>query len=193
MSIKREVEEKESKYKFRARTFCLVLYIEDETHKRALEKVQKSYDYAMCCHDKDVDENGVIKKEHYHIVLQFKNAKWNTALAEELGITENYLEEARSIKRALLYLIHFYDEDKYQYSTKEVTGPLKKRLEDYINNEGKTESEKVLEILEEIDNTEEYIDFKVFVKHIAKIGYWDVYRRAASTINHYVDLHNKDY
>ena len=179
--------------KFRARTFCLVLYMEDESHKKAIEKIKQSYDYAMICHDKDTDENGSVKKEHYHIVIQFKNAKWNTALAEELEIPENYIEEARNIKRALLYLVHFYDDDKYQYPLDDVQGSLKKKLEQYLNGEGKSESEKVLEILEEIDKTDNYIHFQAFVRHIAKIGYWDVYRRASSIINHYIDIHNQNY
>lgn len=178
--------------KFRARTFCLVLYEEDETHRKAIEKIKKSYDYAMILHDKDTDENGAIKKEHYHIVIQFKNAKWNSSLAEELEIAENYIEEARNIKRALLYLVHFYDDDKYQYSINEVQGSLKKKIEQYLNGEGKSESEKVLEILDEIDKTDDHIHFQAFVRHIAKIGYWDVYRRSASIINHYIDIHNQN-
>lgn len=178
--------------KFRARTFCLLLYMEDETHKQAIEKIKNAYDYAMICHNRDTDENGVVKKEHYHVVLQFKNAKWNTALAEELGIAENYIEEARNIKRALLYLIHFYEEEKFQYELKDVQGPLKHKLEQYMNGEGKSESEKVIEILEEIDEFGTEIEFQVFVKHIARKGYWDVYRRAASIINHYIEIHNNN-
>lgn len=178
--------------KFRARCFCLVLYDEDETHKKAMEKIKSGYDYAMICHDRDTNENGEVLKPHYHVVLRFQNAKWSSALAEELGITENYLEETRSLKRSLLYLIHFYEEDKYQYSVEtDVTGPLKKRLQEFIKNDGKSESEKVLDIFNEVDNYKGEINYKVFCRHIAKIGYWDVLRRSCSLIIRYVDEHNK--
>ncbi len=177
--------------KYRAKCFCLVLYDEDETHRKAMDKIKTSYDYAMICHDRDTNESGEVLKPHYHIVLRFQNAKWNTALAEELGVTENYFEEARSLKRSLLYLIHFYEEDKFQYSTDDVSGPLKKRLQEFVKNDGKTESEKVLEIFEEIDKIGGEINFKVFCKHIAKIGYWDVLRRSSGLIIRYVDEHNK--
>ena len=91
--------------KFRSCNFNLILYpSEDETHRNALEIIEKNYDYAMICHNLDTDDNGELLKEHYHIVIRFKNAKWNTALSEELGITENYIEESRSLKRSLLYL-----------------------------------------------------------------------------------------
>lgn len=177
--------------KFRARTFCLILYDEDETHTKAIKKIKQSYDYAMICHDRDTDDKGEVLKAHYHVVLKFSNAKWNTALAEELGITENYIEEARNIKRALLYLIHFYDEDKFQYTTEDVTGPLKKKLVEYLRSEGKTESEKVLEILEEIENTDHEITYFAFCKHCASIGYYDVIRRSSSLITKVIDEHNR--
>lgn len=179
--------------KFRSKGFNLVLYPEDEKHAFALEKIKQSYDYACILHDMDIDENGVIKKLHYHIVITFKNAKWNTALAKELEITENYIQEARSVKRSLLYLIHYYDEDKYQYKLDQVTGPLKNRLEIYMSSDSKTESEKVLDMLDEIDTFESKIDYCLFIKHIAKIGYWDVLRRSSSLIMRYIDLHNQEY
>jgi len=180
--------------KYRCKNFNLVLYEEDETHAKALEKIKTSYDYAMICHNLDADEKtGELKKEHYHVVIRFKNAKWNTALAEELGIAPNYIEESRSLKRSLLYLIHHYEPEKHQYPIDCVQGPLKKRLKEFITNEDKSESEKVLEIFEEIDNFDDFIEYKVFVKHIAKIGYWDVLRRSSSIILRYLDLHNQEY
>jgi len=178
--------------KFRARSFNLVLYEEDETHRKALDIIQKSYDYAMILHDRDIDSEGNIKKPHYHVVIRFQNPKWSTSLATELGITENYLEESRSLKRSLLYLIHFYDSDKYQYQLSDVSGSLKSRLEEFTRNEGKSEGEKILEILEEIDNVNGYIKYSLFVRHIARIGYWDVLRRSSALILRYLDEHNTD-
>lgn len=177
--------------KFRARNFNLVLYEEDETHKKALEYIEKNYDYALILHDKDFDEKGEIKKPHYHVVIRFNNAKWNTALSEELKIQENYIEESRSLKRSLLYLIHFYDEDKYQYNIDEVKGTLKKKLKEYINNDDKSENEKVLELLNFIDDSLEEISYVSFIRYCASIGYWDVYRRAAGTFEKYINRHNE--
>lgn len=177
--------------KFRAKCFCLVLYDEDETHRKAIDKIKASYDYAMICHDRDTNDNGEVLKPHNHIVLRFQNAKWNTALAEELGVTENYFEETRSLKRSLLYLIHFYEEDKFQYSIDDVSGPLKKRLQEYVKNDGKTESEKVLEIFDEIDKYPGEIKFIIFCRHIAKMGYWDTIRRCPGIFTRYIDEHNK--
>lgn len=177
--------------KFRARNFNLILYEEDETHKNALEYIQKNYDYALICHDKDFDSlSGELKKPHYHIVLRFKNAKWNTSLSEELGITLNYIEESRSLKRSLLYLIHYYDEDKYQYSLAEVNGSLKKRLEEIIKNGEKTENEKMLELIEYIDNTDYEISIAQFIRYCVSIGYTDIVRRDYNILLPLINEHN---
>lgn len=183
----------EEKEKVRSKVFNLILYPDDPTHVKALDIIKQSYDYCMILHDKDKLDTGELKKEHYHVTIRFKNAKWNTSVAKELGILENYMQVSRSIKRSLLYQIHYYDEDKAQYDIKEVVGPLKKLLEEYIQNEGKNESEKVMEIFEEIDKNRRYVEFRTFCKHISSIGYWDVLRRSSGLIVRYLDNHNREF
>lgn len=177
--------------KFRARNFNLILYDEDETHRSALDYIQKNLDYAKILHDRDVDDlTGEIKKPHYHIVLRFQNAKWNTSLAEDLGITQNYIEESRSLKRSLLYLIHFYDEDKYQYELNDVDGPLRKRLEEIIKNGEKTENEKMQELIDFIDNFDSEISIPQFIRYCVGIGYTDVVRRDFNLLCPIIEEHN---
>lgn len=177
---------------FRSRSFLLLLYEDDETHRKAIKKIKESYDYACILHDKDIDDNGDLKKPHYHFVLRFNNQRWNTALAEELGITLNYIMEPISLDKSLAYLIHYYEDDKkHHYDLSEVFGPLKYRLIQVINHDNKTESERVLEILELIDNSDSDIQFSVFCKYMAKMGYWSDFRRSASLFMRYIDEHNK--
>lgn len=177
--------------KFRARNFNLILYDEDETHKKALEYIEKNFDYAKILHDRDVEETtGEIKKAHYHIVIRFQNAKWNTSLAEDLKITQNYIEESRSLKRSLLYLIHYYDEDKYQYVLDDVEGPLKKRLQEIIKNSEKTENEKMQELIDYIDSCQFEIIISQFIRYCVSIGYTDVIRRDYNLLIPIIEEHN---
>lgn len=177
--------------KFRARNFNLVLYPDDETHVKAISYIQKNFDYAMILHDKDYDEKtGELKKPHYHIVIRFNNAKWNTALAEDLNITSNYIEESRNIKRSLQYLIHYNDENKHQYDLSEVQGTLTKLLIETIQNGNKTESEKIIEILQWIEEKEDFVDVAYLIRWCAEVGYWDVLRRGFNPICKYLDKHN---
>ena len=180
--------------KFRARNFNLVLYPDDETHLKAINYLEKNCDYALILHDKDIDEKtGEIKKQHYHIVLRFNNAKWNTSLADDLHIPVNYIEESRNLKRSLQYLIHYNDENKYQYSIEEVQGTLTGLLVETIKNGNKTESEKIIEILKWIDNNQTFIDISYLIRWCAEVGYWDVLRRGFNPISKYLDKHNLNY
>lgn len=177
--------------KFRDRKFCLLLYPEDTTHMTALQCVKESYDCAIILHDKDVDENGEVKKPHYHVVITVgKNAIWNTALAKALGITENYIQQCRNVDRALEYLIHFNEPEKYQYTIEEVSGTLKDRLKQSVNSTGKTEGEKVMELMNFIQQYDGYLTITEFSKYACEIGMWDVYRRSAVIFMNIIKEHN---
>lgn len=179
--------------KIRNRNFCLMLYPgEDETHRKALEIIRKNYDYACIVHDSDPNENGEIKKEHTHVVLRFKNAIWNTALAKDLEITDNYIEKCRNLDKALMYLIHYNDIDKYQYEFELVEGTLKDKLYRLINNAGSDEDERVQELIEYI-NDSGYISVSEFSRYCVKTGKWDIYRRSSSIFLELIREHNRYY
>lgn len=186
------MSQKKKNEPYKNRTHLLMLYPEDATHMDALEKIKKSYEYAYILHDKDVEETGEIKKPHYHVVLRFANQKWNTALAKELGIKENYLEEPRNFNNALAYLIHFNDEDKYQYPLGEVKGALSKRLKEIINSVDKSEGEKVFELIEYIESQPVRISVTAFAKYCANNGYWAEFRRSGMIFCKMIDEHNSN-
>ncbi len=177
---------------FRSRNMGLLLYPEDPSHEKAIELI-KVYDYAMILHDKDIDEDGVIKKAHHHVVLRAKNAIWQTALAKELGITPNYIQQIRNEEAALEYLIHFNEEDKHQYDIECVKGPLKRKLIEYVNKDGKSEGEKVQELIDYIESQKKVITITEFASYCAKSGYWDVFRRSAGIYTNIIREHNQEY
>lgn len=177
--------------KFRSRKFCLLLYPnEDKTHKKALDYIKLNYDYALIVHDKDTNENNEIKKAHTHIVVSFPNAKWNTALAEELGVTSNYIEKCRDMDKALEYLIHYNDDTKHLYDIDLVQGNLKTQLKKILLNDGKDENQKAYELMDYIENFEGYIDEMEFFKHACEVGMYDVARRSAYILMRLIDRHN---
>lgn len=180
--------------KFRDRKFCLLLYpLEDETHKNAIDIIKRSYDYAMITHDSDLDEEGNLIKSHTHLVIRFNNPVWNSALAKDLGIEINYIEKCRSLERSLLYLVHYNEPDKFQYDTRKVQGNLKQKLLNYIKNSGKDESEKVLDLLDYIDNYVGCLDEQDFVRYVATNGMYDIYRRSTVTFIRALQKHNEPY
>lgn len=177
--------------KFRDRKFCLLLYPDCPEHSLAFEVIKQGYDYAAILHDKDTDDDGVVKKAHWHIVLRCSsNAIWSTALADDLGITANYIERCRNLDRALEYLIHFNESDKYQYAVTDVFGPLVHRLQKLVNSVNKDEGEKVIDLISYIESMEGYLSCTDFSKWCASNGYWDVYRRAGGIFNNILSEHN---
>lgn len=178
--------------KFRSKKFCLLLYpLEDDTHKQALEYIKLNYDYASIVHDKDTNEQGEVKKSHTHVVISIPNAKWNTALAKELGITENYIERCRGLENALEYLIHFNDDSKHQYSLDEVKGNLKKKLKKIMLNDGQDEEDKVELLIDFITTYPGFLRFGDFSTYCVSLGMWSVFRRSASIFVKLIEEHNK--
>lgn len=177
--------------KYRSRRHCLLLYPEDPLHQSALEKIKNDYNYAYILHDKDCDnDTGEVKKSHYHVIVEYPNAKWNSAVANDLGITENYIQQCGNYELALEYLIHYNDIDKYQYDIDEVHGTLKKKLQRLLKNDGKDEIERIDELLTFINESKKNISYLEFSKFCVEVGKWDVYRRSAIIFIKMIDEHN---
>lgn len=178
--------------KYRSRAYFILLYPDNPKHLEVMEKIHQSYEYCAIKHDfdrwteKDKKKHpdnpdivvGELKKEHFHYLLKFKNDKWNTALSKDLGIEQRFLEKVGNFDKALQYLIHYNDTDKYQYEKDEVFGPMKIKLEESLAKIDKTEGENVEELIEFIENHEGRLTITEFAKHSAKTGKWADFRRA---------------
>ena len=176
--------------KYRSRSHMLLLYPENVDHMKAYEIIQKSYDYASILHNKDVTEDGEIKKEHIHIVVRFPQPRWSSAICKDLGIPENYIEEVKKFENALQYLIHYNDLDKAQYNLDDVQGPLKKRLAESLNKIEKSEGEKVTELIQFIQTYDKKLTITEFAKFCAYNGYWSEFRRSGAIFCKIIEEHN---
>lgn len=179
--------------KFRDRKFVAVLYPEDTSHSTALEKLKSGgYNFAGILHNKDVyedgDHKGETKKAHWHIVLRFKNAVWNTAIAKELGIEPNYLEACKDVDSALLYLVHFGNEEKFQYEYEEVFGPLKVRLSTLLAEPD--EGSRVLSLVEIVEKALGPMGYTELIKKSVAAGVYGDLRRMGALGVKMLEEHN---
>lgn len=174
------------------RNFTLLLYPEeDKTHLEALEKIKKNYDYAYITHDKDITEDGEIKKSHMHVVVKVgSNPRWKSAVATELNIKENYIEGC-NLEKQLKYLIHYDNKDKYQYEVTDVKGTLKKRLVNIINKEEKTEEERAGEILNFIKNQKK-INIYELTEWTIENGLYETLRRSQTLFIKILEVRNRE-
>lgn len=177
----------------RSKYYSLVLYPnEDATHKSCIDYISSHFDYALIKHNCDLKDNSLeLKKEHYHVVIAFKNYRYLNSLIEELNISSNYIETSNSLESALKYLIHFDNKEKYQYSIDDVSGTLKEKLRFYVDKAQRTgESSETLLILETIDSMG-YIYLKEFMTFICENDLYSTYRRNYIAFKDIITEHNK--
>lgn len=179
--------------KYRDRKFVAVLYPEDESHVDCMAKLQSGgYNFAAILHDQDVyedgDHKGELKKPHWHVVLRFKNAVWNTSIAKELGITPNYLEACKDVDASLLYLVHYGNSDKAQYEYENVFGPLRLKLATLLSDTD--EGTRVLNIVEIVENSPGPIGYSELLKKAVAAGLYSDLRRMGHLATCLVREHN---
>lgn len=103
-----------------------ILYIEDGWTKEKIigiaESKQTIKEYAMILHDKDTDENGVLKKAHFHLYLNFgKSSATTSQVAKWFGVAENHVERIKTKRYYVLkYYLHTNSPEKHQYSVDEL-------------------------------------------------------------------------
>ena len=176
--------------------FILVIYEDDELFKQQFANLQINYSSIYICHDKDVDEEGELKKKHYHFIVKLKNAKTISALSKDTLVSENMIEPIKkSFDGSLRYLIHFGRDDKYQYSVDEVKSlddSLYRRFLKAVNID-MSEEDKVASIEEFIDNSGCYLTLKQLGAYVRKINKWDAFRRNITYFRAILDEHNRKF
>ena len=181
-----------SEQKFRSRLFVAVLYPDDPTHAECMQKLETNgYNFAAILHDKDAQEDGGIKKAHWHIIVRFKNAVWNTAVSKELGITSNYLEVCKDQDASLLYLVHHGKEEKFQYDLEEVFGPMRLKLATLLADTD--EGTRALNICQIIEDTPGPIGYTELLKKVVAAGLYADLRRMGQLAVGILREHNYEY
>lgn len=185
--------------KTRCRTFDLLLYEEDETHRACLEKLASGYKYIAILHDRDrwsEEETlpdgvqvGDLKKPHWHVIVRFPQSRWNTALAKEFGIAENYIQKCNSYEGSLLYLVHHGLPNKFQYSIEDCKGTLIKDLEKALDTECDID-EKISDVLDILDDNE-FWTMRSFLEEAVRRKRGGMALRMAGLLGTIINEHNR--
>lgn len=104
------------------RSFAGTLYPDSESYdcETLLLTIRSKFiDWAYILHDKDTDENGVLKKPHIHWVGR-ATPRCLSVVSNFLGLPENDIEVVKNFDNMVMYLIHLNDIDKFQYSPDDV-------------------------------------------------------------------------
>lgn len=139
--------------KSKARKWGIILWCDNQVHINALKYIKNNYDnYIYILHDQDTKEDGSLKKAHYHVLLYFPNQKMLSTLKKQLCLNDSDFYEIKSFNGQLRYLIHYDDEDKFQYEKSNVHGSL------YMLTKFKQAFSPVTSELEQVSSIIEYID-----------------------------------
>lgn len=134
--------------------------------------------YAYILHNLDVDANGELKKPHYHVYLEFENAREFSVLGEALGCGENNVERVKNTKGCIRYLVHADSPEKAQYNREDIV-LCNLDIEKYFRSD--TESDKVYKVLSIIselrEDEEKHHAFGDVVNACCAAGCYDVLRR----------------
>lgn len=174
---------------WRSRLVNFVLYPDDDSHVKAIEYIRTHFHYVLILHDKDVNDDGELKKPHYHGILKFAQARWRSAIADEIGIAPNYLEKTGCWESSAAYLIHFGSDDKYQYDSSLLEGDLAPAVVKLTNP--LDENARVLDIVDIIDNFPDYLPMTTFVRLLCKEGLWSDGRRMGQFAVALLNEHNE--
>lgn len=104
------------------RSFAGILYPDSESYdcETLLSCIRSKFiDWAYILHDKDVNENGELKKPHIHWVGR-ATPRCLSVVSNFLGLPENDIEVVKNFDNMVMYLIHLNDIDKFQYSPDDV-------------------------------------------------------------------------
>lgn len=132
------------------RNFQAVLYAEPDIKRLSADR------WAYIKHDRDLDNDGNVKKAHYHILIEFGNPRTISSVAKMLDVASNMVEVCYSVEGTRMYLTHANAPDKVQYDVSEVIANYD------INN-----VDKPLSFLALYDMCEKCESFKDFLEALA--------------------------
>ena len=148
--------------------FPLLVYEEQiEIVRQKLEEC--GYQYALCMHDKDTNEDGTLKKVHWHIVVLCGRREFQYTLAKRLGIDRRFVQRplATEPNGAVRYLTHLDNPEKAQYDRESIESNITpadlERLHQKV--EKKSKDEETEDLIEDIEKlAKKTMSYKQFLR-----------------------------
>lgn len=104
--------------------------------KKGLDELSSNcYQYASIIHDKDIDNDGVLKIKHLHLVFEcpkrHRLSFYLNRLSEYFDIPKELIsiQVSNSFDGDIQYLIHKNNVDKYQYDVKDIMSNMGRDLD----------------------------------------------------------------
>ena len=102
-----------------SRIWEVVVYPDSDSYDAAevLANVTQYFSYwCYILHDKDIGDDGTLKKAHYHVYGKLDTPRIPSSVANALGVGVASLRVVSSWRGAVRYLVHLDNPNKFQYS-----------------------------------------------------------------------------
>lgn len=177
----------------RYHTFEFILYPDNLNHVSLIDFIRSQFRYALILHNQDKKEDGTFKKEHWHVLIYYDNAKTESAvrryfLDHQLIDNPTLINYKNDLKEAVRYLIHVENNDKHKYSIEEIEANFE--IGSYFNTLVSNETLDIQFIRQIIFSYEETISKTKLFEEIIDNNLWTTYRRNYSIIKDLLDEHN---
>lgn len=173
--------------------FTMVLYPGDPVHVNSLNTLTRNgYKFAAILHDMDKEIDGSFLKEHYHVVVSFTRQKDLQVFADEIDLPDHYIEPCRNVDAALRYLTHPDNPEKFQYDPGLIFGPNKEKAILLSSPDKPTENERVLLIIEMLQEMDYPLTTMKVIKQLCKSGLYSDARRMGTFLLKLIDEINCD-
>lgn len=197
------------------RNFIILLYPDNKEHQLLILQMQRyHYDTVGILHDRDIYDDdifdkesgdllhkkGELKKIHYHFFIKFKNPRYISGVAEDLGVEENLIRFADEYKkknygnsalRNARYFLHWDYPNKYQYNETDLLGNLASSLiEKLIDKPKSLQFDDIYEFIMNFNGKVTVNDVYLFCR---SMGYVSCYLRYNAVIEKHIFFHNERY
>lgn len=170
----------------RSRTWMILLYEDNEQMASVLNSRLKELDwnYAGRIHDQE-------GKPHHHVVVLFKDGRKAADIANDLQLDSRWLRAWDRKKKALRYLCHKDNPEKFQYDTDGIYGTIAEQaVAACSKGDAQSESQTVVEIMNVIDSFDGHLSYSVALRLMAEKGCFSVFRRMGVLGVRLIDEHN---
>lgn len=197
--------------KLSGRSFIALLYPDDARYPSQRSVISSRYRFVGILHDRDIDNDGILKKPHEHIILRLPSGNPTSLLSVANSLSMDFTEVrsddgtllrldgckvqvCNSYRSSCRYLLHADDQDQYQYLVSDLFGDdfMIKDVKKFVSHN--TLDEKVLELFDLIDSVHAYISRPDLARMAAGAGLYSAFRAVPSWIMEpYLESHNSHY
>ena len=143
--------------------------------------------YAYIKHDKDTNDDGTIKKTHYHLRIFYKDKKSISAWAKFFNVNQNDIQILTDKRLSIRYLIHIDSKDKFLYNYDDIVTNFD--ISNYFLDK-KNESDDILLIINYIKSIKGHLPLSSILNFCLDNDLWSSYRRNYSILKDFVNEHN---